>query len=322
MNNNFNATCNISELFKKTVLKTEPDFIDQSSILNHGISSAGGLGFTAGSGIRPKSVTLTSPILDSDNHIIATAHQQQIHQQQLQLIGSTLSVKVTINNCKKSYLYILVNIAFINISNCHDCIIVLGPCTEYIDIVDSSKITLIAITKSLKIRSSSAISLNLCCNQRPMVTFDCVDVRFAPYNTHYQTLENHLLHSKLLTSMQNNQWNLPQIVDQNGQNVSLDQQQQQTIFKISEPEEFCPFTIPFLIKGKTKVNPIELPPKYKQALIDKQNAVHNLHKLIQSATQDSKTKSNLLHLIESKFQDWLVETDNIRQINDLINLKR
>eukprot|EP01132_Coremiostelium_polycephalum_P009893 gene9893-12135_t len=88
----------------------------------------------------------------------------------------------------------------------------------------------------------------------------------------------------------------------NNQQESLSQQQQQQQF--------------------IKSNPCELPPKYANSLSSKSESVNSLHKFIHQSTNDQKTRSHILHLVETKFQEWLMETDNIRQINDLINMKR
>ncbi|EGG23235.1 tubulin binding cofactor C domain-containing protein [Cavenderia fasciculata] len=235
------------------------------------------------------------------------------------------------------------------ITNCHDCTITLGPCCDSIEISDCSSLTIIGITKGIKIRSSSNITVYICTNQKPIIHSDCHDIKFAPYNTHYPTLEHQITQAKLNVNLASNLWSSPEIVKtlepvppssllggvtsslelgvsptdtlSNIKTLNLNDHNNNTIFTLVEPEDFYPFTIPFNLKGKTKSNPCELPTKYSTCLNIKSNTIQSLHKQIQQSTNDQKIRVHLLHLIESKFHQWLLESDNIRQINDLINME-
>ncbi|EAL66907.1 tubulin binding cofactor C domain-containing protein [Dictyostelium discoideum AX4] len=439
--NQFNYTCNVINQFKKTVLKTEQDFIGAPNGIinvnennldsptlpkNYHLQSPTKLPYSAyianhnnnnsnnnsnntnnsnnnnnnsSNNFNINGVSSLSPILSPTS--INNTNSPLLTSVNGGNTGSGLSVKLNLSNNKKSTIYILVNIAICTISNCHDSIIILGPCIDFIELSDCSKLTIISITKSIRIKSSNNISLYICCNQKPIIASDCIAIKLAPYNTHYPNLEQQLITSKLSTTLSNNCWNTPIILnsfsplnspnitntdtntnnnnsnnnnnnnnnknngiyltippklplepldsnsnnnnnnnnnnnknnedniencdndnDNENENEIKDEKIISNIYSILDAEEFFPFTVPFLIKGKTKNNPCELPLNYVKCLASKTNSVHSLHKLIQQTTNDPKTKATLLHLIESKFQEWLVETDNIRQINDLINMKR
>ncbi|EGC37124.1 hypothetical protein DICPUDRAFT_150298 [Dictyostelium purpureum] len=322
--NQFNSICNVINQCKKTILKIEQDFISApNGIINVNENSDSPFlkGYhqsptklpynaykdTLNNTLSPILTNLNSPVLNGSN---CTNNNTS---------GATptngLSVKLNINNNKKSQIYILVNIALGNINNCHDCIIVLGPCVGLIEISNCSKVTLISITKGIKIKSSNNISLFICSNEKPIISSDCHNIKLAPYNTHYPNLDTQIATSKLLVDLENNQWNNPsifklfsplnspllqsnspttttttttttsdllQIPPNNLLNVDDTNnihEETTEIYSILDPEEFFPFVVPFLIKGKTKSNPCELPNEYSTCLANKSNSVHALHKI-------------------------------------------
>jgi len=397
-NNNSYSACNITQIFQKTILRTEQDFIGQSlenylQIHGNEHNNRHSPRFNINKDNSPSSspitnttTTTTTTSTSSNNTNLLTATTNNNNNNNNNSLSpkinsengnnnnnSHLSIKVSLSQIKKSFIYILVNMSFCTITNVHDSTITLGPCTDFIEVNECSRLTIISITKGIRIKSSNNISLFLCTNQKPIITSDCSDIKLAPYNTHYPNLEIQINQSKLSTQLLDNQWNnplifksfLPQGNSNNNNESNLNTTSNTTtttsttsttttttttglnnssndlnsssgslsssigespsfsnIYKILDPEEFYTFVVPFLIKGKTKSNPCELPSKYLKSLVTKSNAVHKLHKSIQQTNVDNKTKAHLLYLVESKFQEWLKETDNIRQINDLINLKR
>ncbi|GAM22587.1 hypothetical protein SAMD00019534_057620 [Acytostelium subglobosum LB1] len=369
-----NSNCSLSDIFKRTVIKTENDFMNvqhqqqqqqplQQQSQQQPNDDVGNSGHTpriniesprknmtpAGGGglgnMSPKIQPLALGNLSSISQSNATTASDPASQ----YMGALQPIRLSINSSKKSNIYVLVTIAICNITDCHDCTIVLGPCCDYIEVSDCSSLTIIAITKGIRVKSSSSMTLNICTNQKPIINTDCTGIRLAPYNTHYSTLESQITLSKLQVNLASNQWCSP-LVFKSPMPSPLDQSPslqsdgsvadltndlklvnmgggdtgagQSHIYTLVEPDDFYPFTVPFVLKGRTKANPCELPPKYAKALSNKTSSVQSLHKLVQQSTNDQRIRGHILHLVESKFQDWLIETDNIRQINDLINMKK
>ncbi|EFA79502.1 tubulin binding cofactor C domain-containing protein [Heterostelium album PN500] len=404
----FNIQClYLAGNYIKTILRTENDFYlnDDSSNCNSSFSSSSNSSSSNSRLDSPRNTRNTSnnnnnnnnnsngglsPKLQSVNGTATPSNSlnnNNNHNNSSDSNNIVQPIKLMINNCRKSNIYILVSIAITTISSCHDCTIVLGPCCDYIEMSDCSSLTIIALTKGIRIkyvihqynttttttnktyitnnikRSSTNINVNICTNQKPIISSDCSDIRLAPYNTHYPTLEAQIHQSKIQTNLSSNLWDSPlifktpgiptdstidststttttttssnqhqsnnldttsellknlNITDNNGNNSN----NTSSIYSIIEPDDFYPFSVPFLMKGKTKSNPCELPPKYTKSLASKTNSIQSLHKMIQQSTSDQKIRGHIMHLVESKFQDWLIETDNVRQINDLINMKK
>jgi len=55
-------------------------------------------------------------------------------------------------------------------------------------------------------------------------------------------------------------------------------------------------------------------------LAEKELAVKSIRRAMRDADIDNEAKKDLQAKIEASFQEWLVSSGNIRQINDLLHL--
>ncbi len=165
-------------------------------------------------------------------------------------------------------------------------------------------------------------------------------LQFGPYNTHYSLLEQHLQQSGLQTDLTSNCWD--QILSSN------QIQCKPSNISITPPKDFHAFAVPFILhEGGTTVqkehntadgvqhNPIELPEEYTKALQTTKSVLVSLRQAIEDARLRPVEQEDLQRQIETKFQvqhlnqevrshcqEWLVESGNIQQIQDLMRLEK
>eukprot|EP01113_Clastostelium_recurvatum_P048027 TRINITY_DN8653_c0_g1_i2.p1 TRINITY_DN8653_c0_g1~~TRINITY_DN8653_c0_g1_i2.p1 ORF type:complete len:146 (-),score=42.01 TRINITY_DN8653_c0_g1_i2:36-473(-) len=139
-------------------------------------------------------------------------------------------------------------------------------------------------------------------------------------------------------------WQYP--VDSNNRPIMLEDADSPV--SILPPEDFAPFVVPFVTPSSssarriapsplsqttttttattpsststtiTTTNPFQLPPPYSDTLKRKSTAVTSLRTTLAEGA-DPASKSFLQKAIDAKFQEWLIETGHINQVNDLLS---
>jgi len=230
-----------------------------------------------------------------------------------------------ISNLKQCYVYILACLAEITIEECYDSVIVAGV-ARAVTLENCARCTIISITKSLKIQGCTDSIVHMCTNTRPVLTMGNANLTLAPYNSFYSQLEAHIQQVGLKTGITDNLWNSPMDFSRtrstttlmaNKINAALLEEKQARPYSLMDPDEFTPFVVPFQLPGNTKANPVELPAEYAQALVRKARKINSIKASIESVPEASKDE--LRRSIEEKFREWLVQSGNIEQVNDLIN---
>lgn len=96
---------------------------------------------------------------------------------------------------------------------------------------------------SLHLSSSSQCTFHLLTATRPVIFANCHTLSFAPYNTHYPRLNQHLVQCGLLPTV--NYWDQP---------ISLvGGASEGRVWSLMDPREFVSIEIPFKLSGDTKV---------------------------------------------------------------------
>ena len=242
-------------------------------------------------------------------------------------INKTNIIKITNNN--KSHFYLLARSKFQFIHNNTDCLLVTGV-TDKIIISNCHNCQIISATKSIELRDCSNVTLYLCCNSSPIIDISNNNIIVAPYNTYYPLLQTHLSLSNLLVDLHLNYWNKILPNNNNNNNNNNSNNSKLTIVKCMEPSQYFPITTPFTINdievaeqntfGITTSNPIELPIEYSESLLKKQEMVIKMKNAIEELPTNCKIE--LQSIIENKFNDWLIESNSIQQINELLKLEK
>eukprot|EP01113_Clastostelium_recurvatum_P048028 TRINITY_DN8653_c0_g1_i3.p1 TRINITY_DN8653_c0_g1~~TRINITY_DN8653_c0_g1_i3.p1 ORF type:complete len:223 (-),score=36.12 TRINITY_DN8653_c0_g1_i3:93-761(-) len=201
--------------------------------------------------------------------------------------------------------------------------------------------TIIVAAHSLTIKNCINCTIHLCCANLPVLEGVNRDIKLAPYNTFYSTLGEHLTRADIPTTIDANMWQYP--VDSNNRPIMLEDADSPV--SILPPEDFAPFVVPFVTSSSssarriapsplsqttatatapstsstvTSTNPFQLPPTYSDALKRKSSAVTSLRTTLAEGA-DPASKSFLQKAIDAKFQEWLIETGHINQVNDLLS---
>jgi len=234
----------------------------------------------------------------------------------------------TITNLSKCYVYLLACLSDITIKGCEECVIVTGVCKSLLSVESCSNCKIISISKAVKIEESNDTTFYLCTNTRPVLTVGNNRLLFAPYNTYYSQLDVHIQTAQIKTGMKENLWNSPMDYTRaRAASLSIarrDRSQSRTeekekSYSLLKLDDFTNFVVPFHLPGNTKANPIELPHEYAAALEKKSKVICDLRTSLLNLPNTSKEHAR--RAIEMKFQEWLVESGNVQQLNDLVNFK-
>nr|CAG4714416.1 unnamed protein product [Naegleria fowleri] len=112
----------------------------------------------------------------------------------------------------QSYICILQpHIQTICVKNCRDCTLVFGIVRNIIHVTNCHHVNIICITNAIKISYSSNCTFNLCCNNRPILFTSNSNLKFAPYNTTFESVTKQLQHSGIDPTI--NYFSEPFVVD-------------------------------------------------------------------------------------------------------------
>ncbi|XP_002120383.2 TBCC domain-containing protein 1-like [Ciona intestinalis] len=296
---------------------------------------------------KPRIVT-NSPSAPSGHKIMffTQCSNQTIARQTETLRGSY----VKLHRCHKAYIYLLSPLKSVSIEKCTGSTFALGPVATCIRVVSCQNITIIAPCRSIMITGSEDVTLYITTPTQPIISSDNTasheepPVTFAPYNTFYPDLERHLAEVGLTISPQTDKWKTPICVG-NLNNITLNssrlsdvvrtrsprssgsgdgyQMDEDTLFRTMPPSDFYLFSIPFKFplegtdQSVTTEIPGGLPLEYSQAVKSKQRAIERWKRALRDSTMTKEERTSFQFLVEEKFKEWLKETGNQQQLDDL-----
>ena len=257
---------------------------------------------------------------------------------------------VKIHRCHSAYFYLLSPLKCVSIEKCNNTWVVLGPVSTCVKIVNCQNVTLIAPCQSAIVSSSTGITLHITTPSQPVLMSDGVSseccVTLAPYNTFYADLELHLAMVGLAISPNTDQWNNP-ICLGNRSNLSLSHSRmndtmlsrpskdyteplasENQAYRLVSPSQFYTFSIPFKTRKKsadkqaengcvTEEIPGGLPKEYAQAVKVKQRSTERWRQAVKKSNMTREERTDFQKLVEEKFKEWVTETKNQRQLDDL-----
>jgi TBCC domain-containing protein 1 len=121
--------------------------------------------------------------------------------------GGLRGNSVYIENCRSSRIYLLAPMKSVHVERCSHCLLVLGAVEVTVTISNCTSLVLVAACRRLHVSSCSLCDLHLLTATRPVVSPPSRQLTFAPYNTHYPQLEEHLKCCGLPVTF--NLWNRP-----------------------------------------------------------------------------------------------------------------
>lgn len=212
-----------------------------------------------------------------------------------------------IQNCRGSSIYLLVPLRAVYIEKCSHCLLVLGAVETAITVNNCDSITVVATCRRLHISSSSMCTFHILTVTRPVIIAASLQITFAPYNTHYPSLEKHMQQCGLICGV--NYWNQPLCIGTG--------EDEAKVWCILPPEDFRPYSIPFKLEGDTKENPCPIPHEYLCALAQRRERTAEWYKTVEKANLSEEQLQKLKANVKTRFQEWLDITGHSKEISDL-----
>uniref|UniRef100_H2ZPA7 TBCC domain-containing protein 1 n=1 Tax=Ciona savignyi TaxID=51511 RepID=H2ZPA7_CIOSA len=274
---------------------------------------------------KPRIVTNTSTAPAGHKVVFFTQCSNQTIARQTETLNGNY---VKIHRCHKAYFYLLSPLKCVSIEKCTGSTFTLGPVATCVRIVSCQNIVVVAPCRSIMITGSENITIYLTTPTNPIISCDNVlsraspPVTFAPYNTFYPDLERHLADVGLTISPQTDKWNSPICVG-NLNNLALNASRTNSFFTIMSPSDFYLFAIPFKFPPPTDSHPPTtevpggLPAEYSQAVKSKQRAIERWKRALKDSSMTKDERHSFQLLVEEKFKEWLSETGNQQQLDDL-----
>ena len=249
--------------------------------------------------------------------------------------GDIQGEAISISNCYNGFIYILAPASFVSITACKSCTIVLGTVSKLLSVEKCHDSKIICVCTRSRISSCTSSKIHLACVESSVLLGYNHDLKIAPYNTCYPLLESHMEHSRISCAF--NRWKnieccctccMSRQIDSRVSNDSFEMPQSH----ILDPGQFEHFVIPFSccvsdeaakrITRLTKWNPFTVPIEYRNPLQEKLVSVDKLKEAMDEAVllMDNSVKMYIQHQIQQQFGSWLLETDQLRQIEDLVRM--
>ncbi|XP_066295233.1 TBCC domain-containing protein 1-like isoform X1 [Branchiostoma lanceolatum] len=225
---------------------------------------------------------------------------------------------IKIHRCHFSFIYLLSPLRSVSIEKCKHTTVVLGPVATFINVVGCEHTTIIAVCRRISVSSSTLCTFHTLTPSQPLVFGGNDSLTFGPYHTHYPQLENHMTQVGLGT--ESNFWDQPLALGKVALGkVKLGPDSQEVpVFEIMNPKDFYVFVTPFDMEGDTKEIPGGLPEEYERALHHRERDVKRWQRTVKEAGLSKEQKKQFQSIVEAKFQAWLAETGNKRQLDGLV----
>lgn len=223
--------------------------------------------------------------------------------------------------CNQSYIYILTPLEYVHIFGCVNCTIVLGPVAKVLNIEHCEHTRVIATCRSLTISNSLECNLFVCVNASPVVFNNNTGIKIAPYNTHYNALEEHLIFAGVNPRL--NKWKKGKIVNKANDNKNSNSG---NIWSILPPKDFSSFVTPFEVEIKTnqpptQTNPCILPGDYSNELVRKIEVASTLCARVRATSKACNVGNELHNAVNNSFREWLISSGNLRHVLDLLHFE-
>eukprot|EP01112_Ceratiomyxa_fruticulosa_P010071 TRINITY_DN2651_c0_g1_i1.p2 TRINITY_DN2651_c0_g1~~TRINITY_DN2651_c0_g1_i1.p2 ORF type:complete len:264 (+),score=60.29 TRINITY_DN2651_c0_g1_i1:1194-1985(+) len=241
-------------------------------------------------------------------------------------LGTDVCPSATLSLLRRCHVYLLDKLEEVSVNGCQSGTVFVGA-TNTLHVQRCEGIVFIAAVRSIIIEDCKDCIFHLCTMTSPLLDGSNVGILLAPYNSFYGTLQTHLELSEISTTLKHNMWNKP--VNSSNEKIPVEQStivdSTKTMVSIMIPEDFTPFSVPFSTPQLYHTplitsNPFELPKEYSDSLKKKSQCVSNVRAALSEGDPNSQTF--LQKSVEAKFQEWLIESGNINQINDLLSFKR
>ncbi|RNF11095.1 putative tubulin binding cofactor c [Trypanosoma rangeli] len=227
-----------------------------------------------------------------------------------------VSSNYTIEKCSQSSLYITSDLPHTRLSQLVNCTVAIGPVSGVLCVDRCENCNISALCAAIVVSHCKNVTIFVCTNTPPVISVHNGDstlknVRFAPYNSHYSTLEEHLASSGINPKL--NLWN-----------VGLP-----TPHYVLPPDDFTPICFPVAPHPSavitTRTNPCPLPRLYAEALERRVQRFQDTSTQLQETYQrlESEGRKDLAEKLRGRvhtmFMEWLRRTGQEKGLISLLH---
>eukprot|EP01031_Cornospumella_fuschlensis_P028381 gene28381-34265_t len=292
--------------------------------------------------ISPSSPLTSPPLSRQPSLMLGSTHAQQ------SLQASSLP-PLFISHTHQSTLYLLSPYISASLLGCTHSRIHIGSVYGAVIVNGCEHLQVTVTCRKLVIINCLECTFHLACASSVVVIGDCRALYVGPLNSHYKNLPGHVKHAELASLLEGggtNCWNM--LCDVNhclsdGATLSLEHNPQHrgVVFELPAPqavmasllppEKFRVASVP--VRGEHagfESCPISLPREYRQQVATQRQGVEDVKQTLLSlikaqeededkaSDEDVDTRLLSSSFISKKFMEWLVATDNVQEVLDLI----
>lgn len=267
-----------------------------------------------------RSLSATVHIIHNTTSLMACNATSGSHQQAtsnnpavMKLPSSTFRV----TRCQQTSIFATSELPNTQLTNLANCTVTLGPVTGTLVADRCENCQISCLCSALVISNCRNVTFYVCANNPPVIvglgtdgSSDGAGIAIGPYNTHYSTLEEHLLSSGVNPKL--NLW-------RSGVPPS----------HILSPSDFAPVSFPIAPQTvavvTTRTNPVPLPAEYTNAVQLKVQRFTKLTGTLQTAYRQLETsgRKDLAEVLRQKlhqmFLDWLYDSGQAKGLLDLLH---
>jgi len=161
---------------------------------------------------------------------------QVVKQTLIEISDTFREAGLYLEKCLYSYIYILQPLRSCSIKKCRKCVIFIGPTQRTLTVDSCVECTIVSLCRRLIIRNCSLCTFYTLTPSSPILLSGCDNIKFAPYNSSYPTIQEDARTSGLSDCL--NQWDKPIVVTQNQSLINGSH------WSLLDPSEFSVLTVP------------------------------------------------------------------------------
>jgi len=177
-----------------------------------------------------------------------------------------------------------------------------------VDLIHCQSVTVITACRRFTSLGSKFCTIHLLTPGRPLVFSGNENLTFAPYNTFYPKLEDHL--NIVGLNVAPNVWSEPLV-------LGNDSQDDPSVCQIMQPQHFHTFSVPFEMKGNTKSIPGGLSLPYQKTVEVQAERIEAWQRLVRKSKLTTDQRLTLQTIVECRFQEWLQSADLKSELDGL-----
>lgn len=277
---------------------------------------------------------ITSSQIDSDEHTVFLKNLSKCTTVKKDMSGK--SVKIV--SSEDSQIFIDSCVSNLKVVSCINCVIFVAGVTKITTIEKNESCNITVYSNFIKIGNTIDCKVNCSAFQEPVMYGNNIGLVIGPHNAYYEGFTETLKAAKFgifevekkndkkekEVSYYNNLFSTPVVIMQN-LSTSTSTSKLKNNYDILSPKDFAPLSTPFISKTSEPLimtdKSFPLTPKeYLKEYIAKLDVFKNIQKLIKEAELDQNQEKVLHVAIQGHFKEWLINTNNVKNISDIVKV--